>query len=129
MHRGKLIYVASPYSSPKKEVQEIRNIEAAVATGWLMNKYLDLSFYSPICHTHPIATHCKLPGHWEFWKQFDETVLSRCNEIWILTLDGWQESKGVTAEIEIAADIGLPVKYIVPTCGTEDYLVTESIIM
>jgi hypothetical protein len=124
MQRGRLVYVASPYSHPDKMVEEMRNIGVAVATGYLMNKYLDKSFYSPICHTHPIATVCKLPGHWEFWKQFDETMLSRCNECWVLMLDGWQQSKGVTAEIGIAVELGLPVKYVKPL-GDGDYVVTD----
>jgi hypothetical protein len=124
MQRGKLVYVASPYTSTDKVLQEIRYIGAAVGTGWLMNTYQDISFYSPISHTHPIATYCKLPGHWEFWKQFDETVLSRCNEIWVLCLDGWQQSTGVTAELQIAVELGLPVKYVQPL-GNGEYAVTH----
>ena len=119
MERGKLVYVASPYSSPDKVQQEIRFLSAVVATGYLMNKFTDLSFYSPISHTHPIATYCKLPGDWAFWKQFDETILSRCNAIWVLCLPGWKESKGVTAELEIANLFALEVMYILSREGGE----------
>ena len=114
MTRGKLIYVASPYSSPNRAVEETRNIGVAVAMGYLMNLWTDLSFFSPICHTHPIATLCKLPGHWEYWKQYDETMLSRCDEIWVLCLDGVETSKGVNAEIALAKELGLPVWYVYP---------------
>jgi hypothetical protein len=115
--RTKLVYVASPYSSPDKVTQEIRFLSAVIATGYLMNTYLDTVFYSPISHTHPIATYCKLPGDWSFWKQFDETMLSRCEEVWVLMLDGWQSSTGVTAELGIARENSLPVKYIKPLAG------------
>ena len=111
---GKLIYVASPYSSPNRAVEETRNINVAVAMGWLMNAYPELSFFSPICHTHPIATLCKLPGHWEYWKQYDEAMLSRCDEIWVLCLDGWQESKGVTTELELARGFNMVVRLVYP---------------
>src|ERR1019366_6179583 len=96
---GTLVYVASPYTHPDKEVVDARNLEVILAMGYLMNKYTGLSFYSPICHTHPIATHCKLPIYWGFRKQFDETMLSRCDALWVLCLDGWKESTGVRAEI------------------------------
>jgi len=111
---GKLIYVASPYTSPLRAVEETRNIKVAVAMGWLMNAYPDLSFFSPICHTHPIATLCKLPGHWEYWKKYDEAMLSRCDEIWVLCLDGVEESKGVNAEIELAKKLGVDLWYLYP---------------
>jgi len=29
----------------------------------------------------------------------------------VLTLEGWRESKGVAAEIEIAKQLGIPVEY------------------
>ena len=113
----KLIYVASPYTSFSRKVEEIRNIEVAAAMGYLMVKLPELAFFSPICHTHPIATLCKLPGNWEFWKRYDEAMLSRCDEIWVLCIDGWEDSKGIAAELELAAGItrgGLPVRYILP---------------
>src|ERR1700739_3365873 len=108
----RLVYVASPYSHPNRVVEETRNIGVAVAMGYLMNNFADYAFFSPICHTHPIATLCKLPGHWEFWKKYDEAMLSRCDEIWVLCLEGWEQSKGVTAEVNIAKDLGLTVKHI-----------------
>lgn len=120
MPLGKLVYVASPYSSHDKDLVEARNVGVAMAMGYLMNTNDEYSFYSPICHTHPIATHCKLPGDWAFWKRFDETMLSRCEELWVFCMEGWRESIGVTAEIAIANDLGLPVKYLrsVPELGT-----------
>jgi len=114
LQHSNLIYVASPYTSPKRRIEEIRNIEVAVAMGYLMNTYTELSFFSPICHTHPIAVLCKLPGHWEYWKQYDEAMLARSDEIWVLLLDGWEKSKGVQAEIQIAQELKLPMKYITP---------------
>ena len=69
--------------------------------------------YSPISHTHPIAQY-GLPKGWDFWEQYDRAILSRCTEVIVLMLHGWKESKGVTAEIEIAKELGLPVSYLEP---------------
>lgn len=117
-HKGRLVYLASPYSSPDKALQEYRFVAVAIAAGWVMNNYPDLKFFSPITHTHPIAMHCKLPGHWEFWATYDQCMLSRCDEFWVLAIPGFKESTGVNAERKIAAELGLPIKFLVPN-GTE----------
>ena len=111
---GKLIYIASPYTHTDEAIKDFRNKAVAIATGYLMNKYPDLSFFSPICHTHPIARLCNIKGDWEYWKHQDEAMLSRCDELWVLCLDGWEESVGVTAEIGIAKELGLEIKYVCP---------------
>jgi hypothetical protein len=69
--------------------------------------------FSPIAHTHPIAQF-DLPKGWEFWEEFDRWYISRCDEVVVLMLRGWRESKGVQAEIKIAEELGKPVSYIEP---------------
>ena len=100
---GKMVYLASPYTHENREVETERFIAAVKACGWLMVNISDVQMiYSPIAHTHPIADVCTLPGFWSFWEACDKCMLSRCDEIWILTLDGWETSTGVTAERQIA---------------------------
>ncbi len=106
---NELIYLASPYSDPDPEIREERFREAAAAAGLMMQA--GLHPFSPISHTHPIALECDLPKGWDFWEQFDRTYLTRCSALWVLTIEGWRESKGVQAEIGIAAELGLPVRY------------------
>jgi hypothetical protein len=112
---GKMVYLASPYTHENREVETERFIAAVKACGWLM---VNISYvqmiYSPIAHTHPIADVCTLPGFWSFWEACDKCMLSRCDEIWILTLDGWETSTGVTAERQIASEYGLKEKFVVP---------------
>ena len=109
---GKLVYLASPYTHENPDILIQRFHEAVDCCGWLMNNVKNTCFYSPIAHTHPIALRCQLPIFWEFWKQFDECMLSRCSEIWVLKIDGWDKSTGVKAELEIARKFGLPVVFI-----------------
>ncbi|MBX3452499.1 MAG: DUF1937 family protein [Planctomycetaceae bacterium] len=40
--------------------------------------------------------------------------MARCDEVVVLTLDGWRESAGVQAEIRIAGELGKPVRYLAP---------------
>ena len=45
---------------------------------------------------------------------FDREHLERSDEAVVLVLDGWQESRGVQAEIRIARELGKPVRYLDP---------------
>jgi hypothetical protein len=50
--------------------------------------------------------------NWEFWEAQDRRLLQACDELWVLTLDGWQRSIGVRAEIKIAEALGKPVRLV-----------------
>lgn len=123
----KLIYLASPYLYRGlrdksidnetyerfcNEVHETRYQSAIDVTAYLMKK--GLVVYSPIVATHPVAVKHKLPLGSEYWLQFDEIILNKCDEIIVLTLDGWKESPGVQREIEIMQQLGKEVTYLDP---------------
>jgi len=107
-----ITYLASPYSHPSAVVREQRFQAACRAAAALMQQ--GRVVYSPIAHTHPIAVLCDLPKGWEYWRQYDEAFLAASSEVVVLMLDGWQESAGVQAEIEIAERDGKPVRYMTP---------------
>ncbi len=111
---GKMVYLASPYTHPDKQVQADRFLTVVKACGWLMVNATQVQMiYSPIVHTHPIADACTLPGHWQFWETCDKALLSRCNEIWVFCIPGWTKSTGVKAERKIASDYGLATRFVV----------------
>jgi len=70
--------------------------------------------FSPISHTHPIAEQGGLPKGWDFWEAFDRVYLGVSRRIVVLCIDGWKESVGVTAELRIANDLGVPVFHLLP---------------
>lgn len=113
-----IIYLASPYTSnnsnpeDKKSTEHLRFSTTARIAGELINK--GHIIYSPITHNHPMKIRTDLPGDWEFWKSFDEIMIKACSELWVLMLYGWNVSKGVTAEIEIAKSLRMPIKFIDP---------------
>lgn len=104
-----IAYLASPYSHPSPSVQLSRYRKACQVAANLMRK--GIYVYSPIVYGYPL-TRYGVPGDWDFWAEYDEAMLRRCDELIVLMLDGWDESKGVQREIEIARKIGIPVKYI-----------------
>lgn len=103
-----MIYLASPWSHPDPAIREKRYIQAREATSALLRA--GKLVFSPIVYSHHMAERDGLPGGFAFWKQFNESMILRCSFLWVLTLDGWRESEGVTAEINLAAKLNKPMR-------------------
>ena len=110
--RSEIIYLACPYSHNDRYVQVARWVAANKAAAKLMAQ--GLYVFSPISHTHPIAeaSEGKLPRGWEFWEGMDKEYLKFCKKIIVLRIPGWDVSTGVTAEIKIGVEMGIPVEYM-----------------
>lgn len=108
-----LVYLASPYSG-SMELQQKRFEEVARAFAWLTNHYSEdkLFFYSPIASCHPINLLHLLPGDWNYWSDYDKLMIDRSDEVWVLCIDGWDKSVGVTAEREYALSVGKKVLFL-----------------
>lgn len=104
-----MIYVGSPYTHPDRFVQEKRYLDVSIYTGYLMSKG-NIAF-SPIAHCHDIARYCKLPTDFEFWKHYCLSLLEKADAMVVLMLEGWEDSKGLTAEIKYAHSLGVPISY------------------
>ena len=60
-------------------------------------------------HSHPLVRF-SLPTDWEFWQRNDREHMRCCHQVVVLTLDGWRESQGVQAEMDLAIDMDLPIE-------------------
>lgn len=106
------IYLACPYSDPDPAVREARFAAAnRAAANMIRIGYL---VFSPISHTHPICLAGELPGDWGFWEAYDRTFIEWCDELWIVKIPGWEQSRGVDAERQIAWELGKPIRYHSP---------------
>lgn len=109
-----LVYLASPYSHPDPAVREQRYKVACRVAGDLMKK--GKRIFAPIPHSHAIEqsfSDGKVEGH-VFWLDQDFAILRHASELLVVRMDGWEQSKGVTAEVEFAGQLGIPVSYIDP---------------
>jgi len=113
MHHKELIYLATPYSHPDDQVRHDRFRLAAKLGAAMMKK--GMIVYSPISHTHPMAEEGSLPTDWKYWAEVDTAFLTRCTKLVVATMDGWDKSKGVYAEIQIAQALNLPIEYKTPS--------------
>lgn len=122
LHRwaiGKVFYLASPYTSADPLVREARYHQALDAAAVILSQ--GAYVYSPIAHTHPIATRHDLPKGFEFWAGYDHALIDRCDALLVLEADGCSESVGVTAEIAYARSRRIPVFYLECPCRIADF--------
>ena len=69
--------------------------------------------FSPISHSVPIAEYVgEIESEHDFWMSIDIPILHRCDELLVLGLDGWSESKGVQREMFEAIALRKPIVQI-----------------
>lgn len=105
-----LTYLAAPYSHRSSYIllARVAHINSVCATLMRDGHHI----YSPISHCHEIATTHSLPTDFAFWRNYNYRMLQACDQLAVLTIPGWDESKGVLAEIEMAKELQLPTVYI-----------------
>lgn len=106
------IYLASPYTHENQTVMQERYELALSATYQLIQQ--GFIVYSPIVHFHDLAQKFALPKDAVFWSKQNTGMLSRAALFVIAMLDGWENSKGVTAEREQATRMGLHISLFNP---------------
>jgi hypothetical protein len=107
-----MIYLCSPYSHSDVNVVNERVKQTTV----FVNNHLlsGITVLSPVVYGHTIVTTCGTPSNWEFWERACRAFMAKCSDVWVLMLDGWQDSTGIKGEIEFAKELGLRIKYIKP---------------
>lgn len=107
---AKISYLAAPYSGTEEEInsrmEEFYRIDAE-----LMSKgYFTVS---PLLK-HATLPYGNLPGNWDYWEEYSRALLSRCDEMIIITLSGWSTSNGVLGEMSICRELGIPFRFFDP---------------
>lgn len=104
-----IIYLASPYTHRSRWRRWRRYREVCAIAGRLMRKHPTYTVFSPIAHSHAIASLVSLPVEWDYWSMHDKRFIQASDEVWIALMAGWRDSRGIKAEIEIAESLGKPV--------------------
>lgn len=109
LEKGKLYYLASPYSHEDGRVRQQRVEAAVIAMKHLLEK--GYWVFGPICHSFCPDSYFE-DGEYD-WMPLDLEILRRCDGLIVLMLEGWEKSKGVGMEIEFAVQrMGMLIEYM-----------------
>ena len=116
----KLIYIASPYSGLTRFsivnffIRYFRYRQVTKVIGKLQDRY-PYAFIAPITTSHQTAKFMKTKtGAFRDWEGIDKTYISKCDEVWVIKMEGWDTSVGVQAEIKFAKKRKIPLYSIIP---------------
>lgn len=107
-----MIYLASPYSHRDPIIKKTRFLLAEQATAALINQ--GYFVWSPIVHCYEMALKFSMPDDADFWKRYNFDFIRRADSMYVLDIEGWQDSKGVMTELKLAKEILLPVAWVSP---------------
>lgn len=102
-------YLATAYTHPDKFVVA-RRIETFCRVDAKLMKE-GLFTVSPLSK-HFILEYENLPGDWTYWEHYSIELLSVCKQMIVICMDGWKESIGLKAEIELANELNIEIYYV-----------------
>ena len=110
--KQKISYLACPYTHPDEKIKKMRHL--------LVNRIAlechkrGKLVYSPLTHNLPLIQLSRKENSWDDWGLFDKSMLERCDELLVIQAPGWEQSKGVAAEIAHAKEFNIPIEMINP---------------
>jgi len=107
---SKIIYFASPYSHKDSLVVQDRVQKTSEMVAKLVSE--GNVVISPIVYGHNLLQYHEMPSDWEFWKNFCQTFLRKSDEMIVYMIEGWDQSTGVLAEIDLATELGIKVTFL-----------------
>lgn len=103
-------YLASPYSRYPGGRKEAYVLVCHKAAEIMLRGE---KVFCPIAHSHPIETlGMDRSQSGEFWLDQDFAILAHANKLTVYRMRGWEDSVGVTKEIEFAEKLGIPIEYV-----------------
>ncbi len=107
----KMVYLACPYSHPDKAVVEERMRLMCIADANIIMR--GVHTVTPLSK-HFIIEHGDIPGDWSYWGDYSKNLIDRCDAVYVIMLDGWEDSVGVKEEIAYAKKYDISVIYCKP---------------
>lgn len=100
------IYLAAPYTHPNPTVRLFR----IKAVNCMAAKFLKEGHevFSPLSMGHEICRTCELPTDFSFWRSTCLSMIEHwATHVYVLDLEGWEESVGVREEMALAQKLEL----------------------
>jgi len=107
-----MIYLASPFSAKDYWIRSTRVNQAENAEANLLQR--GVIVFSPVASSWRLVCQSVRPWNDPWWYEWSMDFLSKADEVWVLMLDGWRESKDVQDEMSYARDRKFPIRYVDP---------------
>lgn len=106
-----LIFIAMPTKGSVISDQIRSNVLQDIAL--LHVAYPQHTFIAPMIQDYQLLPYLpSISATWEDWGKHCRCLIEKSDEVWVMMLEGWKESTGVTAEVEYATSLGIDVKYL-----------------
>jgi hypothetical protein len=66
--------------------------------------------FAPVAYGHSLEERLDKNFPYEYWIRWSKVMLSGASRLYVLTITGWQESKGIEVEVKLAAELNIPVQ-------------------
>jgi hypothetical protein len=106
----KMIFISSPYTHWSDNIVNDNYLKVAKLASKLCSE--GQVAISPIVYGHNLLKIRTFPSNWEFWKNFCLTLLSKCDEMIVYKMEGWDKSRGVAEEIKFAELNNITITYV-----------------
>lgn len=113
-----LIYISGPYEEqdlkdPTRVVVSPTRIELAITCMQAM-MLADLKPISTLLMTMSSDEFGFIPSSWDYWRSYSKLMLSKCDYVVILAIDGWKHSSSVAEDVAFAQERGIEILYASP---------------
>lgn len=106
-----LTYLASPYSHPDPAIRKHRTFIAARVAALMFDRG-DLVIPAIPMGVSIVGHTASQASDWDTWAKLDRELIARCDAVAVICMPGWEDSKGVQAEIEIARQLDKLVIFV-----------------
>lgn len=108
---SKVLYLCCPFTHDDPAIMEHRYRTSCIAAAKLMKS--GIVVFNPLSHSVPVNEFIEgIDDQHSFWMSIDLPILHRCDEVLIVGLPGWTESRGVKAEMFEALGLSKPITQI-----------------
>lgn len=116
-----MIFLASPYAHESESVRAGRAKSSWHAAGWLVARYRE-AVYPAVGVGHNLHQYANLGPSFADWTFQNDTMIASCEKFFILAIDGWDTSEGVTHETDLAITLRCTIGMMYPsyTCQSDD---------
>jgi hypothetical protein len=104
-----MIFLSFPYSDPNPLVIRQRvSLAEKIAASMIKS---GMPIISPVLHWHHLLQRFDIPTTYEYWERYCYDMLKMSDILFILMMDGWDNSAGIQGEIRDANKLGIKIMY------------------